>query len=64
MGNDLNILRKRPKNLLVELRLPLLFAGCKEIGMRSGVGGTLESASEMGGSGGGRGTGNGIVSAA
>jgi len=33
MGNDRNMERNLPKNLLVELRLLLLFAGCKEICM-------------------------------
>jgi hypothetical protein len=35
IGNERNTERNLPKNLLAELRLLLLFAGCKETGMRT-----------------------------
>jgi hypothetical protein len=58
MGNDRNIERNLPKNLLVELRLLLLFAGSKEIGMRTVF--TEEVVGTTNG-GGGLGIGSGIV---
>jgi hypothetical protein len=58
MGNDRNIERNLPKNLLVELRLLLLFAGSKEIGMRTVF---TEDVVGMTNGGGGLGVGNGVV---
>lgn len=54
MGNDRKIERNFPKNLLEEVRLFLLFAGCREIGMRRDV-----AAAVVGTDGGGGGPGGG-----